>query len=236
MQNFKERIKAVIRDQSRIKLQDWFYYWLHEQNFGVRKDHVPRNCYYEFGVGWGATMCEFAKAAIQFCSETDASLDDIRIVGFDSFEGLPPKAESADDHPEWKQGDFAFPAEHTLDLLEKLGFPVDNVTLVRGFFEESLTAERQAELRDNPASIVTVDVDYCSSTRSALHFLAPILKPGTVFYFDDLYSFHLHPEMGQLKAINDFNGKLGYLSPLHEFDYAGRTFIYAPLEWNDTAG
>ena len=111
--------------------------------------------------------------------------------------------------------------------------------------QRAVTARRLASCRDGTRppirragpgslpspSIVTVDVDYCSSTRATLEFLVPILKSGTVFYFDDLYAFHLHPEMGQLKAISEFNGELGYLSPLREFDYAGKTFMYATLDW-----
>lgn len=227
----KQKIKAVIRQQSQVKLEDWFYYWLREQHCGGRRNYLPRNNYYEFGVGWGDTMCEYAKAAIRIAKETDVKLADLKIFGFDSFAGLPPKVEPADDHPRWRRGDFAHPEEHTLNRLRQLGFPVENVTFVKGFFEDTLTEAMRNQLRHCPPAIVTLDVDYCSSTRTALEFLAPILESGTVFYFDDLHSFHLHPEMGQLKAINEFNGQLGYLSPLREFDFRGKTFMFATQHW-----
>ncbi len=56
------------------------------------------------------------------------------------------------------------------------------------------------------------------------------MKSGTVFYFDDLYSFHLHPNMGQVRAIREYDGAEGFLSPLREHDCAGRTFMYSALE------
>lgn len=226
--------KLLDRLVARLKpsLDDWFHYWLVAQNSTGRRNFTPRNCYYEFGVGWGDTMSCFVTAAQRAASEGVLRLDDVHIVGFDSFEGLPDKASQADDHPDWQRGTFAHSEEFIRDRLSRTGFPMKNLRLVKGFFDTSLTQALADELRSTPPSIVTVDVDYYSSTVCALDFVTPLMKSGTVLYFDDLYSFHLHPNMGQVRAIREYDGAKGFLSPLREHDYAGRTFMYSALEWD----
>lgn len=232
---FSSLKKALIeRLVSRLtpRLEDWFYYWLVAQNSEVRRSFTPHNCYYEFGVGWGGTMLSFIRAAQRAAQAGALRIEDVKIVGFDSFEGLPDKASAADDHPEWRRGSFAHSEDFIRSQLAATGFPMANVRLVKGFFEASLTPALAEELRAPPPSIVTVDVDYYSSTVAALDFVTPLLRSGAVFYFDDLYSFHLHPEMGQVRAINEYHGRKGYLSPLREHDYAGRTYMYSALQWD----
>lgn len=228
----RRKIRDVVRGNVlEPTLSDWFKFWMHEQNFGFRKNFSPANCYYEFGVGWGGTMSMFAQSAVEFCEETGVDINDIYIFGFDSFKGLPDKKSLADDHLEWEKGSFAFEKEHTLSILEDLNFPLDNVQLIEGYFEESLNDATFQLLKKRPPSIVTMDVDYYSSTKIALEFMAPLLQSGAVFYFDDLYSFHSHPDMGQVKAIREFNGKYGYLNPTTESKFTEKTFIYSCLEW-----
>ena len=65
----------------------------------------------------------------------------------------------------------------------------------------------------------------------AFKFMAPILKSGAVFYFDDAWCFHGHPYLGELKAINEFNGKYGHLIPCDIFGMKGQSYIYSSLEW-----
>ena len=233
----RKKVREVVRANSRndIELNEWFYYWLFQQNYSYRREFSPSNCYYEFGTGGGYSMSEFAKAAVRFCKETSLDIEEIKIFGFDSFQGLPSKQFKADDNPQWDKGEFAFDKAHIIKVIERTGFPTDNVTLIEGFYEDSLNDKTLSDVKDHPPSIVTLDVDYYSSTKLALEFMAPILQSGTVFYFDDLYSFHLNPNMGQLKAINEFNGRLGHLSPLREYDYKGKTFMFAKLEWEHSS-
>ncbi len=82
-----------------------------------------------------------------------------------------------------------------------------------------------------------MDVDYYSSTIEALNFVAPILKSGAVFYFDDLYSFFLHPDLGQVKAISEFNNSgIGYLNPLTYRNHEGRCHLFVRREWEHFRG
>lgn len=232
----KQALRNALRQRLRTSLEDWFFYWLCAQNAEDRRSTSPRNCYYEFGVGWARTLTAFARAAVRADKARVVPLSDVRIVAFDSFEGLPKKASRADDHPDWDAGTFAHDEAFVYGKLAKTRFPRENVRLVKGFFEDSLTPALATELGHGPPpSIVTIDVDYYSSTAQALAFLRPLLRSGAVFYFDDLYSFHLHPDMGQVKAIREFDGTQGYLSPLREYDFLGRTFMYSALAWEHHA-
>jgi hypothetical protein len=213
-------------------LESWFYYWLHFQNFDYAKSYAPKNCYYEFGTGWGSTLSAFLRASTRFCRDNNFDIRQIKIVLFDSFQGLPGETAKEDYNPEWGKGKFAYSRDYITDIIRKNNFPLENVTFVEGFFEQSLTDELFQKLKDAPPSIVTVDVDYYSSTKLTLNFIGPLLKSGTVFYFDDLYSFFLHPEMGQPKAIKEFNeAGQGYLNMLTFKNYAGKCYIFAKMEW-----
>ena len=229
------RLKSIFRNRlqgiSRVNLEDWFYYWICAQNATERRSTTPRNTYYEFGVGWGRTLSAFARAAVKADKNGIVSLSDISVHAFDSFEGLPDKTSPADEHPDWHRGAFAYDEDYVRGKLKDTGFVMENISFHKGFFKDSLTKGLADALKSNPPSIVTIDVDYYSSTAQALTFLGPILKSGAVFYFDDLYSFHLHPDMGQIKAIREFQEDYGYLSELREYDCNGRTFMYSSKEW-----
>lgn len=229
--NLKRVIRNRLAPRFQPCLEDWFYYWLCAQNSEARQSTAPRNCYYEFGVGWGRTMTAFAKAAVRAARDNVVPIEDIKIFGFDSFEGLPEKTSDADDHPDWDCGTFAHDEDFVRQTVSSTRFPADQIQFFKGFFDQSLTPELAATLTETPPAILTIDVDYYSSTSQALEFVRPLLSSGAVFYFDDLYSFHLHPEMGQTRAIREFNEAGGHLSPLTEFDFKGRTFIYAAPKW-----
>jgi hypothetical protein len=245
MRAVKEKIKKYINNyikdnfenfikHERDSFDNWAYNWLHFQNFGFASSYSPKNVYYEFGTGWGGTLSGFIEGAKRFCKTNNFNIKDIYIVLFDSFQGLPDLKDEKDDNPEWEKGKFAYSKDYITDIIIKHGFPIENVTFVEGFFEDTLNESTREILRNlPPPSIVTMDVDYYSSTLLALDFIQPLLNSGVAFYFDDLYSFFLHPEMGQVKAINDFNSKNnGHLQPLtNNLNYAGRCYIYSRKEW-----
>jgi hypothetical protein len=216
-------------------LENWIYYWLHFQNFGYAKDFGPKNCYYEFGTGWGGTLTSFLKASKRFSRDYNFDLSKLKIVLFDSFEGLPEVKAKEDDHPEWGKGKFAYSKDHISQIIRNHGFPLENVTFIEGFFENTLNEKTLERMRLAPPSIITVDVDYYSSTKLMLDFLVPLLNSGVTFYFDDIHSFFLHPDMGQLKAISEFNGMdTGALNVLTDVNYLGKCYIYTRKNWEYT--
>jgi hypothetical protein len=153
--------------------------------------------YWEFGTGSGNTL-QRALAVL-------AEYKDSSVVLFDSFKGLPPPTGAHDAHVTWRAGDFAFSVDYIKGVIKKTGYPLSRVRFVEGFFEVSLTQALANELRDTPPAFVTLDLDYYSSTRTALSFLQPLLASGCNVFFDDLWSFDGHPDRGQLKALHEFN-------------------------------
>ena len=57
--------------------------------------------------------------------------------------------------------------------------------LVDGWFEDTLTVERQQTIEN--LIFVNVDSDLYSSAVTVLEFLTPLLQKGTIIYFDDWY-------------------------------------------------
>ncbi len=158
-------------------------------------------------MGGGGTLIAFIQAFRDF-ERTQGRVDEpFHIFAFDGFQGLPESTSSRDLHPGWKRGAFA----HTLDEVQRRIASEQGsgerlpIRFVAGFFEQTLTEELRGELLRHPPSIVMIDVDYYSSTRTVLEWLRPILRNGTVFYFDDVWGYGGDPEKGELAAIREFN-------------------------------
>jgi hypothetical protein len=213
-------------------LSTWFLRALrhqHHQRFG------PEGNYYEFGVGKGRSMRRFLRALKVFCDAENLDLYSYSIFLFDSFEGMPPKSSPRDQHPGFSKGVLSFSLEQTRKSLGKhLDLSRGTASFIKGFFEDSLTPNLAGELSAHPPSIVTIDVDYYSSTKSVLEWLLPFAPTGCLFYFDDIWLFYGHPEMGQMAAINEFNqSSAGYLIPYPELGttVGGRSFVFARKEF-----
>lgn len=121
----------------------------------------PDGLFLEFGVATGRTITRIAGSR------------DGAVFGFDSFEGLPESWYAG-----YGQGSFA-----RTDLP-----PVpDNVTLVKGWFDETLPGW----LAENPGNVsfLHVDSDLYSSAAFVLEQLADRIGPGTVILFDEYFNY-----------------------------------------------
>lgn len=227
---FEEKISKHERNKN--SLETWFYKWLEFQNKSYAKDYSPKNSYYEFGTGWGKSLTAFINAAKKYSKSHNKDINNIQIFLFDSFKGLPKSNFPEDNHISWDEGSFAYSKDYIVNLINNLNFPINNVTFIEGFYEKSLNNKCLINLSETPPSIITIDTDYYSSTNQVLNFLPPLLKSGTVFYFDDLFSFFLNENYGQVKSIKEFNQKdIGKLYPLTENNFNGKCFIYSAKEW-----
>lgn len=115
----------------------------------------------EFGVYKGESLRWFADR-----------FPERRVYGFDSFEGLPK---------DWgisPQGKF----KTALPNIDKA-----NVTLVKGYFEESLP--RFLKEWSGRLSIVHVDCVLYESTLACLEPLIPYVQVGTIVVFDEYYNY-----------------------------------------------
>lgn len=132
----------------------------------------------EFGVYTGGTYLWQVEQIL-------SRYPDSRLIGFDSWQGLPAETDGVW-HPERHQaGNFsAAKAAVTEPLRELTGCDEDpRFRFVDGFYSESLTHEVRNTIAD--LIFVNIDVDIYRSTIELLDFVGPCLRPGVVLYWDD---------------------------------------------------
>ncbi|XHR26769.1 MAG: TylF/MycF/NovP-related O-methyltransferase [Chthoniobacteraceae bacterium] len=179
--------------------------------------------YLEFGVFRGGSMIE-AYGAIknaferhqelnEGCTREDASevkciWENMRFFAFDSFQGLPEPVGVDKESCFFSGGKYAFEESRFKENLESAGIPLDKVVTVPGWFQDTCIPETSTRYGIKHAAIIHVDVDWYSSTQTVLAFITPLLVDGTVIIFDDWYTFHGNPEMGEQKAFNEWRAQM----------------------------
>jgi O-methyltransferase len=124
----------------------------------------------------------------------------MRLIGFDSFEGLP--VEAAQINPQrWSAGMFACSREEALENMRRGGVDVERVRLVKGWFDRTLTDDTRAEHGIERAGVIMLDCDLYSSSRAALDFSAPAIGQAAVLVCDD---WRHSGEHGQQRAFHEF--------------------------------
>jgi predicted O-methyltransferase YrrM len=116
--------------------------------------------YLEFGVGGGRSMRWWSQNLSQPAA---------KLVGFDSFQGLPE-----DWSPWYRAGAFAVGTPPQIDD-SRVSFQV-------GWFDETLP---DFKAPDHDQIILNVDCDLYSSAATVLRWAEPYLRPGTLIYFDE---------------------------------------------------
>jgi hypothetical protein len=123
----------------------------------------PDGLFLEFGVASGRTISHMARNTPQ-----------THFYGFDSFEGLPEA---------WRSGfDKGVFAQARLPIVPP------NVTLIKGWFDDSLPTF----LRDRPQmplSLLHVDCDLYSSTKTIFANLKDRIVSGTLIVFDEYWNY-----------------------------------------------
>jgi hypothetical protein len=153
--------------------------------------------YLEFGVYYGSSI------ACMHDALEGLGLRQVRIFGFDSFEGLPDSADKETASP-WLPGQYRSSLELIRKFLHKRGVPMDRVTLIKGWFS-SLSPALGSEHGLTRASIVNFDCDLYSSTREALAFAGPLLGRCAIVYFDDWHAAGMAEKgEGQRRAFEEF--------------------------------
>lgn len=122
----------------------------------------------EFGVSTGGSLRRIA----------DGMPDGSRVVGFDSFAGLP-------EH--WREG---FPA----GSFRATPPDIPGTELVVGLYADSLpgwvsSAAQEGGPGDVPVRLVHIDCDLYSSTRDVLANIGPLLEPGCLIVFDEYHGY-----------------------------------------------
>ena len=177
--------------------------------------------YYEFGLFRGYTFLQ------AFKHSESLGIRDNCFYGFDSFEGLPVADGIDVADGRFFEGQFACSKEDVEKNLADNGMDSSRTTLIKGYYEYSLTELLRKQHDFKPASVVMLDCDYYSSTKTALAWMKPYISVGTVMLFDDWFSFGDDNKLGQQKAFDEFltDNPQFKAEPLWEFLNHGKGFI-----------
>jgi hypothetical protein len=145
---------------------------------------VPGNIV-EFGVADG-TSTRIIRNELLIHQGGKISGPSKRIYACDSFEGLSEKFENAE------VGTFAGPVPR-----------IAGVEIVKGFFDNSLTAELAA--RVGQVAFASLDADLYSSTLTALRWLTPLLHTGSLLLFDE----YLGENESEKRAHDEWSDETG---------------------------
>lgn len=149
--------------------------------------------YLEFGVSRGTSMTCVNRVLRKHGISP-------RLVGFDSFEGMPPDTTGS----HWHAGQYRSTLAATRQYLVSEGVDPTNVELVKGWFEQTLTDEKRAGLAATKTSIIMVDCDIYSASKLALEFCAPLIDKHALLIFDDWGWTESTGEIGQKEAFQEF--------------------------------
>ncbi|MDB4441912.1 TylF/MycF family methyltransferase [bacterium] len=154
--------------------------------------------YLEFGVYHGTSM------ACMYRALKALELEHIRLFGFDSFEGLPDKAKT-DDGGHWNPGGFKCDITFAKNLLTSRGVDLNRITLIKGWFSETLNNELVFKHNITKASVIMVDCDMYLSAKEALAFCEPLIQDAAIIFFDDWHTGGLAKKnMGEKRAFEEF--------------------------------
>lgn len=148
------------------------------RDFLLTKLKDKEGLFLEFGVYQGKSINYMAN-----------ELKDKVIYGFDSFEGLPENW-----LPNYRKGMF--------DLEGNMPNVLDNVTLIKGWFDESLPSF-VLEHKEDKCAYINIDCDLYSSTKVVLDCLKDKIVKGTIISFDE-YVGQIGWELDEYKAFNEW--------------------------------
>lgn len=168
--------------------------------------------YLEFGVSRGTSML----GAYQAFERAGVSP---KMIGFDSFEGMPEGSEAEG----WNAGEYASSQAATTRYLKRGGMDMSRLTLVPGWFDDTLTSRTRADLGISHAPILMIDCDIFSASKLALDFAYPLMANRTVIVFDDWGPMERLGKIGQKEAFAAFLEEHPELDaqPLSEYDFEG---------------
>ncbi|MGH8763878.1 MAG: TylF/MycF/NovP-related O-methyltransferase [Nitrosospira sp.] len=181
-------------------------------------NHVPGD-YFEFGLWRGKTFGYAHRMKLRYGRR------DMKLWGFDSFQGLP----ATEKHPDniWYEGQFACTRPEFEAILASRGIHPSEYGLIQGFYNESLNDDAHRRLSGRQAAVIYVDCDLYDSTIQVLNFIEPYIVNGSIICFDDFYNYKGDPAQGEQKALAEFMQQQPQLDFIPYLDYAplGKSFI-----------
>lgn len=203
----------------------------------------------EFGVGAGASLLLFALFNAQYqkwpewLGDKQKKPIPRRIVGFDSFEGLP----TGEGHVRWHESVFknnerlnhpflaigeAIKPEHIVKLFDVCGYEAPILEV--GLFSD--TVPKTIPAKYNKAALIHIDSDLYESCKTVLAHVEPLIQDGTVIMFDEWFAFKGNPNKGEARAFREFLEVNPHIQaiPYKQYSISSNAFILQKT--NTTAG
>lgn len=223
--NFLEQPKIRYKSDAYRRLQNALSYDCKEQWYDTIMAHL-RNCqmqgdYYEFGVFQGRSLVYawyFAK---------NYGLNDMHFYGFDSFAGLPDsKIDKTSDFTRFDEGNYSCGMDSVINNLKARDVNLNDITLIPGYYKDSLNKLTKQKLRDSKAAVILIDSDIYESAMQALEFCTDYIQDGTIIMFDEFYAYKGHPQKGERKALTEWcASKRIEVTQFYSYPRQGQSFI-----------
>lgn len=134
--------------------------------------------YFEFGVFNGNSI------GSMYLAREAMGLKLMRLFGFDAFQGLPAGAEK-EDVGVYKAGFYTCSFEQMQQCLLRRNVNPNEITWVKGWYNKTLSDETSKKLGLRKISLVFIDCDTYSSSKTVLDFLKPFITEPVILCFDD---------------------------------------------------
>jgi O-methyltransferase len=175
-------------------------------------DLLKGHGYYEFGMFRGFSFWFAEQLSKEYAKA------DFRLMGFDSFEGLP-QPQLPREAAVFKKGDFCGTYETVTNNLTKWKTDSSRITLYKGFYSEELFGQLRKKTSFPPVSICLIDVDLYESCIPVLDFIKEYLVPGSILLFDDYNQLGEDNNSGERRALIEFEQRNPRFRKEHLFDY-----------------
>ena len=191
----------------------------HAKALGIRRVSVV-----EFGVAAGAGLMNMAEIARRVTRMTGVQFS---LYGFDTGQGMPAPTDYRD-HPDlYQQGECG------MDVVALRKALPANAQLVLGDLSDTVGPFIRSLSPREPIGYVSVDVDYYSSTVSALRLLTAHPEkylPVTIMFFDDINDERHTSACGELLAIEEFN-RAHQLRQIEAYRFLENSRVFRRADW-----
>lgn len=182
--------------------------------------------YLEFGVFTGSSfVCALrAHKSLDYLGRINT-----KFYGFDSFSGFGTVS-GGDEHPFYQNSIFSVNEKAVVKNIKKKagGIPV---SIVSGYFEDTLKGRTATSFGVKKARVVLIDCDLKDPAMLSLDFLAPVLQQGTILIMDDFFSYRGDEGRGVAGGFFEFCKKNPTVSwrKLYDYGYGGVAYIVSSI-------
>ena len=155
----------------------------------------------------------------------------MHFFAFDSFQGLPkPKNKVSVSH--WQKSSLKTTEVQFLKLIKETGYKTDNVHIIKGFYDKSLSRDliKNFKNQDIKCKLVNIDCDLYESAVPVFKFLDSFLIEGSIIYLDDYYvGNNGNINYGIPRAFEEYKKISNWTFTEHmQVSWWGKTFIASP--------